>query len=71
MPAAAMHSGLSETPLDNIKLDLLQLSRAISSHVACSESPPRLVLELVGGLLRACMVPSRLDCAFWCGSEDL
>ena len=57
--AAAVRSELNETPIDNIKeLDLLQLSMAISSYVASSESPPHLVLEQVGGLLRACMVPA-------------
>eukprot|EP00891_Asterochloris_glomerata_P003302 jgi/Astpho2/3302/Aster-x0156 len=46
--AAAVRSELNETPIDNIKeLDLLQLSAAISSYVASSESPPHLVLEQV------------------------
>ena len=70
--AAAVRSELNETPIDNIKeLDLLQLSMAISSYVASSESPPHLVLEQVGGLLRAWMVPARLEWVFWCWSEDL
>ena len=70
--AAAVRSELNETPIDNIKeLDLLQLSMAISSYVASSESPPQLVLEQVGGLLRACMVLSRPDWALWCWSKGL
>ena len=70
--AAAVRSELNEDPIDAIKeLDLLQLSMALSSYVASSEGPLHLVLEQVGGLLQACMVPARLDCACWCGSEDL
>lgn len=70
--AAAVRSELNETPIDNIKeLDLLQLSAAISSYVASSESPPHLVLEQVGGLLRAFMVCARPVCLLWCWSEDL
>ena len=70
--AAAVCSILNEISLDTIKeLELLQLSIARSSCVASSESPLHLVLEQVGGLLRASMVPVRLECVFSCRTEDL
>ena len=67
-----MHSQLNHSPLDNIKdLELLQLSMAILSYAASSQSPLHLVLEQVGSLLRACMAPARLECVFWYRNEHI